>query len=247
MKNNLELISLLNDKIEISQYAIQHKLRFEKIINSILSFEVNNSNKNFIKILDFGSLDGTLAIALKSFGFEVICTDIDEVLNEFSSNYINNNIIYKPLLSEQEIIPLPDNYFHYVVFSEVLEHLYNSPLAYLNEIHRVLKNNGKLILTTPNVMRLENKIKFFLNLNIYQDLERYCYNPRFHLHFKEYTRKEVKILLEKHLNFKNVNIKLFDYVGGRTIKARFVQRILFLFNIIFPFLKNCMLVTANKN
>ena len=53
--------------------------------------------------------------------------------------------------------------FDCIVFSEVLEHLYESPIKILEELYRVIKPGGILLLTTPNVMKIENKIKFFLN------------------------------------------------------------------------------------
>lgn len=46
-------------------------------------------------------------------------------------------------------LPYPDEYFNKVLFSEVLEHLKDERKA-LQEISRVLKPGGKLVLTVPN-------------------------------------------------------------------------------------------------
>ena len=55
--------------------------------------------------------------------------------------------------------PFEDDHFDVVLFCEIIEHLTNDPLVALREIKRVLKPDGVLVLTTPNVNRLENVIR----------------------------------------------------------------------------------------
>jgi 2-polyprenyl-3-methyl-5-hydroxy-6-metoxy-1,4-benzoquinol methylase len=50
---------------------------------------------------------------------------------------------------ELDRFPYPNKAFEAVVCCEVIEHLTMSPVHMLSEIHRVLKDNGLLILTTP--------------------------------------------------------------------------------------------------
>jgi ubiquinone/menaquinone biosynthesis C-methylase UbiE len=45
--------------------------------------------------------------------------------------------------------PFSNNQFDYVVAGEIIEHLEN-PKAFLDEVYRILKKDGYLILTTPN-------------------------------------------------------------------------------------------------
>lgn len=54
-----------------------------------------------------------------------------------------------------EGIPLSNRSFDNVVAGELIEHI-DSPLKFLRDIKRVLKNNGKLILTTPNMTGLQH-------------------------------------------------------------------------------------------
>lgn len=51
-------------------------------------------------------------------------------------------------------LPLDDNTIDLVLFQEVIEHLYNSDLI-MAEIGRVLKPNGLLILSTPNLSSID--------------------------------------------------------------------------------------------
>jgi len=54
-------------------------------------------------------------------------------------------------------MPFDDNFFDTVVAGEVIEHLEN-PEKFLNEARRVLKDDGIIIITTPNKKSLVNRI-----------------------------------------------------------------------------------------
>lgn len=66
-------------------------------------------------------------------------------------NFVNLNI-------EKDALPYPDNTFDAVLFCEVIEHLTQDPTFALVELHRVLKPDGYLLITTPNVFRLQNMV-----------------------------------------------------------------------------------------
>jgi SAM-dependent methyltransferase len=59
-------------------------------------------------------------------------------------------------------LPYADASFDVVLLVEVIEHLENHRLA-LGELARILKPGGVLILTTPNIMRLNSRFHFFLS------------------------------------------------------------------------------------
>ena len=48
-----------------------------------------------------------------------------------------------------------------VVLTEVIEHMYINPLHALLEVNRVLKPGGVLLISTPNLLSLRNRINFF--------------------------------------------------------------------------------------
>ena len=79
-----------------------------------------------------------------------------------------------------------------VVFGEVLEHMTNDPMHALREIARVLKPGGRLVLTTPNVARIENVVALLDGRNIYDPYSGYGPYGR---HNREYTRNEIHQLL----------------------------------------------------
>lgn len=57
-------------------------------------------------------------------------------------------------------LPYEDASFDVVLLVEVIEHLENHRMA-LGELARILKPNGVLVLTTPNIMRLNSRLHFF--------------------------------------------------------------------------------------
>ncbi len=80
-----------------------------------------------------------------------------------------------------------------VLFCETIEHMLMNPLAALREIHRVLRRDGVLILTTPNVARLGNVLTMVEGGNIYDPYSGYGPYGR---HNREYTRHELHRLLD---------------------------------------------------
>ncbi|MBD1905969.1 class I SAM-dependent methyltransferase [Funiculus sociatus GB2-A5] len=93
---------------------------------------------------------------------------------------------------EEDPFPFKNGEFDIVLFCEIIEHLLMNPVAVLKEIKRVLKPNGALILTTPNVSRLENVAKMIAGVNIYDPYSGYGPYGR---HNREYNKHELYLLL----------------------------------------------------
>ena len=72
---------------------------------------------------------------------------------------------------EREPIPLPDGSVSFILFTEVIEHLRVGLLHALREIRRVLDPEGRMLLTTPNLLSLRNRISFLLGKAKYDTLE----------------------------------------------------------------------------
>lgn len=76
------------------------------------------------------------------------------VVNEYVGLDIDSEITRKrnvaEFLYDGKLFPLPSNSFDSALCNQVLEHVFN-PDDFLSEIYRVLKPNGKLLLTVPFV------------------------------------------------------------------------------------------------
>ncbi|MDX2168160.1 MAG: methyltransferase domain-containing protein [Deltaproteobacteria bacterium] len=96
---------------------------------------------------------------------------------------------------ETDDFPYPDASFDVVIFSELIEHLSTNPVRTLSEIHRVLKPQGVVIVTTPNAISL-HRLETFLSAGS-QMVDRY--SPLFGSgarHNREYHPAELRALLE---------------------------------------------------
>ena len=56
--------------------------------------------------------------------------------------------------AERDCFPYHDESFDTVVCGELIEHLFQDPMHLMSEINRILKPNGNVVLTTPNIASL---------------------------------------------------------------------------------------------
>lgn len=94
--------------------------------------------------------------------------------------------------SETDRFPYEDGAFDVVVYCEIIEHLLMNPVHTLREIHRVLRPNGKLLVTTPNVARFGNLIAIADGRSIYDPYSGFGPYGR---HNREYSMEELLHLL----------------------------------------------------
>jgi ubiquinone/menaquinone biosynthesis C-methylase UbiE len=178
--------SALKDKYEKEQ-----SFRFRKTIDLIKSLNLPKQTK----VLDIGALFGHLSLILKQdFGYDVTATDYSDTdKDKFRSVGIN---FTKCVLTEGKL-PFDNNTFDFIVFTEVLEHLLMIPHTLLFEMNRVLKPKGYLLLTTPNLVCLWNRIRFVMGINPIPTPP-IAGVPGFKFpHVKEYTMSELEQILKE--------------------------------------------------
>ncbi|MCI5058783.1 MAG: class I SAM-dependent methyltransferase [Flavobacteriales bacterium] len=119
------------------------------------------------KILDAGCGTGWFSKGASDRGADVTSMDLGEGLLKQVEKKCKSTRVVGSILE----MPFEDNSFDVVVSSEVIEHI-PEPLKAIDEIYRVLKPGGIVILSTPNrlwffTVWLANKLK----LRPYQGLE----------------------------------------------------------------------------
>ena len=75
-----------------------------------------------------------------------------------------------------------------VVMAEVIEHLTTAPTHVLRKIKKVLRPGGYLVLSTPNAVALDKRIKMLKGQHPYHLISEDPRNPN---HFREYTLSEL--------------------------------------------------------
>ncbi|MFH1280075.1 MAG: methyltransferase domain-containing protein [Candidatus Beckwithbacteria bacterium] len=103
-------------------------------------------NINNYKVLELGSGHGELAKVLTTKTKNLTLTD-------YSSSYVAKlqKEGYRAHQADfNRKLPFKSKSFDFIISLEVIEHLSQAE-TFLTEIHRILKSNGKLIISTPNI------------------------------------------------------------------------------------------------
>lgn len=112
------------------------------------------------KILDIASGSGAMAQRLKSRGYaEIYANDIDR------PSYRANDIPVSSVDLNTRYSAEFDNNFDAVLAIEIIEHLEN-PLQFLRECRNLLKDDGILLVTTPNVLCSESLLLWLRKGNL---------------------------------------------------------------------------------
>ena len=185
-------------------------VRYKKAI-SWLDFE---ASPDIIEIgCKFGELNRLLSATTMSYQYRAV--DIDQKSLEKIPGYNTNQFICKNV---NKGIPFSDETADYIVCLEVMEHLENATF-FLEEVKRVLRPNGKLILSVPNAYCW---IEMVNNLRKYQDTEG---------HIATYTYQNIVSLL----NFSS--LILLKRIGTSTrlpfVKKITGKRVIFSTNLMF--------------
>lgn len=191
-------------------YVETHARRFYE------TFRLLPDLKPGARVLELGAIPYYLTILLRKFaGLNVDPVSFFEFETaEQTTHHVENvenqeryDFDYAPLNVERDVFPFADETYDLVLCCELLEHLLINPSHMLYEIHRVLKPEGFLLLSTPNVLRWENVFSLLKGRNIND-----CYhgNGIYGRHNREYSMPEVSQLLE-------ANGFSIEWIGTRSV------------------------------
>ncbi len=190
----LEGIPILISKIDIPNYFVHYQKDAEFFDYFSPKFiETENEEKRVYQyilskipptarlIADVGCGNGWLANSLLNmdrivFSIDISFKNVRKVIEKYpSENHFG-------IVADAYFLPFKDSTFDCIVASEIIEHL-NEPVNFVNELIRIVKPKGKIILTTP----YREKIRYTLCIH--------CNNPtplNAHLHsFDENNLDEI--------------------------------------------------------
>lgn len=113
---------------------------------------VKLTGRSFGKVLDVGCGTGDRLDALRSIGFETYGVETSDSA-DYAKRHLKLNVKKGDLVSAH----FPDKFFDIVTLYNVLEHTHD-PLRVCEEIHRILKEDGFLVIQVPNKDSLQYKI-----------------------------------------------------------------------------------------
>ncbi len=165
------------------------------------------------KVLDIGCGNGDYAFNLKKMGFDVLAADMD--IERFQ---YKGQIDFKEC-DVTEKLPFGDNTFDFIVFSEVVEHLKN-PYDVFKELNRILKSGGKIVLSTPNILNLKSRVRFFTEgcWEYFREIPlEHSKNPKeviWNLHLMPWRYHELEYLLHySHLEIEGIYTSKYEGMG----------------------------------
>jgi len=125
------------------------KLYYHKIKRAVHRYSKDPNGK----LLDIGCYDGTLASQFLPkrdvYGLEGHIKACELAVQKG---------VQAQSVDLEKGIPFKDQYFDTVIAAEIIEHLYDTD-QFIKEIKRVLKDNGVLVMSIPNVACFTNRIK----------------------------------------------------------------------------------------
>jgi SAM-dependent methyltransferase len=159
------------------------------------------------RVLDIGIGPGVVSLVLNKLGAHVTGLDTWE---EYSAGYDNRsgdrheiverlqaNGIDLLIHDAERGLPFDSDSFDIVLFLDVIEHLSDSPRLILESVRRVLRPNGYLVVTTPNVVNLRNRILFSLGKSPFVDFRNSFRSSKYFGHAREYTIGEILFMLNE--------------------------------------------------
>lgn len=108
-------------------------------------------------LLDLGCGIGTFLRLAKQEGFEIFGTEI----SEYASRYVKEKLGIDVFRGDLEEADFPPDNFNVLTMWHTLEHLPN-PKAAVEEIRRILKKDGLLVIATPNLDNFITRVLYFL-------------------------------------------------------------------------------------
>ncbi len=206
----------MNNKFNEQRYALPmpvdgvDKVRFEFILNNI-------PDKG-LDLLDIGCWDGSYAIRYKKstnriYGIESSYTSAKRaakkgVITE-QGDFMNKNFF-------------KNKKFDIIIAGEIIEHVFDTDL-FIEKINKMLKKDGKLIITTPNLASLPRRILLLFGIN--PIVEHRVIEGVTAGHIRYFIFKEMHKLLEDH-NFKIISSKsdILNFNNSGTLYSSIIPK-----------------------
>ena len=178
--------------------------------------------QNVSKILEVGCGFGHFGKTVKeNFQIEEYWgLDIDDKSVEAASEILDK--VIKHNFNEESIL-LPEKYFDCIIFNDALEHLYN-PWDVLKYCKKLLKNNGYIICSLPNVRHISN----LLNLIFKKDWRYLDAGILDKTHYRFFTEMSIKELF----NSLNFNIHTIQGINKNRRAIPRMYLFIFLLNVL---------------
>lgn len=206
--------NLYNDQKNLGDLSVNPRIR--KMLSIIDQMDLKDKN-----ILDIGCYDGTFLSLIKNrnnnfFGLEASDWGVEQSRKREVK-------VGQYFFDGKNKFPYEDNFFDVIVAGEVIEHIYDTDF-FLAETYRILKSEGKLLLSTPNVASLGRRLLLLFGINPIIELS--PNEPASSGHIRYFTFRTLRKLLEKH-NFRTIfcGSDFVNFSKNGKIKLEFLAKL----------------------
>lgn len=152
----------------------------------MIAFNLIEANKT---VLDFGCATGYFAQKLKKKNCITYGVEINKVAAQKAERFCQKVVVAD--IQNVSALDLPHNFFDYLLFLDVLEHL-NHPDRTLKASKKFLKKDGKVIISVPNVAHVSVRLNLLFGKFGYSDLGILDKD-----HIKFFTKKSLVDLIKR--------------------------------------------------
>lgn len=198
------------------RYAYDNRKRF--VINTIKAIAKEGST-----ILDVAAAQGNFSLSLAEQGYEVTWNDIREELVDYVKlKYESGMIHYLPgNILEQDV----NAKFDVVLIGEIIEHVAH-PDEFMSSIAKFVKDNGHIVMTTPNGEYFRNTLPKFTEYENPDDFESKQFQPDGNGHIFLLHEDEVNNLA-LHSGLKLESYQLFNnFLSSGFLKTNYLLKYL---------------------
>lgn len=139
----------------IRSFAKSFKIRTDRVLEIFAGLR-----QDIERLLDIGFDDGAITLRIKLACDAAEVYGLDQNDERIRAGKQKGIKAFKCDVNKDPY-PFPNDYFDAIFAGEVLEHM-NDPDHFFEEIHRILRRSGTLVLTTPNLAAWHNRIALML-------------------------------------------------------------------------------------
>jgi methionine biosynthesis protein MetW len=186
-------------------------------------------NRHFSRLLDIGCGSGSFTTLLKKYCDEIYGLDIvTDAIEQAKSKGIKASKID----IDTEVLPFENNFFDAIYCGEIIEHIYDTD-NFLNQINRILINDGMCIITTPNFSWWLNRVVLLMGFQPYlsevslkYNVGKFCANiNEVSGHIRLFTFRALKEILKLH-NFDVIQTVYSDVSNVLPFPANIAEKCL---------------------
>lgn len=226
-----KLIAQYFSNDNISRYLYESRSRVEYTIDALQPLDLRGKK---VCEIGFGAIGLGIYLGFKA---DVDAYDVSNMFSRICEDFgITHTIVD---LNSPEGIHLNRTY-DLIILCEVIEHLNRWPVSVLLDLYKYLEPGGKLLITTPNLLRLTNRIRMLTGKRLF------AHFIQEHLimgHLREYTQDELDFLL-RQAGFTNIRVELHNFPDRN--RSKMEQVCYNKITKLFPLLSNYIICWSEK-